>query len=157
MNIKLILSIAFCFFIFLIIMIVIVRLIQKLKEIKKGYLHREMDEMDGLEFEHYCANLLKKSGFIDVLVTKASGDYGVDITAEKDGISYGFQCKCYTSPIGIKAIQEIYAGRDYYGLMVGIVMTNQYFTKPAVEVAQKLNIVLWDRGYLEEILDETLL
>ena len=114
----------------------------------------EWDDKDGGEFELYCADLLEKSGFTDVEVTKASHDYGVDILAEKDGVSYAFQCKCYTEPVGIKAVQEIYAGRDYYDCMVGVVMTNQYFTTPAVNVAKKLKIMLWDRGYLEAMMDE---
>ena len=112
------------------------------------------DELEGHEFEYYCAELLKKKGFIDVEVTKGSGDYGADILAEKDGITYAIQCKCYTAPIGVKAIQEAYAGRDYYDRMVGAVLTNQYFTAPAVEAAKKLKILLWDRGYLESMLEE---
>ena len=110
-----------------------------------------MDEMEGHDFEYYCADLLKASGFLDVEVTKGSGDFGADILAEKDGVTYAFQCKCYDKPIGVKAIQEIYAGRDYYDRMVGGVMTNQYFTQPAVELATKLNILLWDRGYLDNM------
>ena len=112
------------------------------------------DTLEGHEFEHYCAGLLQKKGFIDVEVTKGSGDYGVDILAEKDGVTYAIQCKCYTAPIGVKAIQEAYAGRDYYDRMVGAVLTNQYFTTPAVEAAKKLKILLWDRGYLESMLEE---
>ena len=121
--------------------------------------HRRMvpehfDMLEGHEFEYYCADLLRKKGFIDVEVTKGSGDYGADILAEKDGVTYAIQCKCYTAPIGIKAIQEAYAGRDYYDRMVGAVLTNQYFTTPAVEAAKKLKILLWDRGYLESMLEE---
>ena len=108
-----------------------------------------MDEMEGHDFEYYCADLLRDNGFLEVEVTKGSGDFGADILAEKDCITYAFQCKCYDKPIGVKAVQEIYAGRDYYGRMVGVVMTNQYFTQPAVELAQKLNIMLWDRGYVD--------
>ena len=110
-----------------------------------------MDEMEGHDFEYYCADLLRDNGFLEVEVTKGSGDFGADILAEKDGITYAFQCKCYDKPIGVKAVQEIYAGRDYYGRMVGVVMTNQYFTQPAVELAGKLNIMLWDRGYLDNM------
>ena len=40
------------------------------------------------------------------------------------------------------------------GCMVGAVMTNQYFTAPAVEAAKKLHILLWDRGYVDGILEE---
>ena len=65
-----------------------------------------MDEMEGAEFEKYCARLLEKRGFIDVNITKASGDFGVDILAEKEGVTYAIQCKRYTDPVGVKAIQE---------------------------------------------------
>ena len=110
-----------------------------------------IDEMEGHDFEYYCADLLRANGFLEVEVTRGSGDFGADILAEKDGITYAFQCKCYDKPIGVKAVQEIYAGRDYYDKMVGAVMTNQYFTQPAVEMAQKLNIMLWDRGYIDNM------
>lgn len=114
----------------------------------------ELDEIEGHEFEHYCADLLKKRGFIDVSVTKGSGDYGVDVLAEKEGVTYAIQCKAYTSPVGVKAVQEAFAGKEYYDRMVGVVLTNQYFTKPAVEAAKKLKILLWDRGYLDSMLEE---
>lgn len=113
-----------------------------------------MDAMEGHDFELFCAELLKGRGFIDVEVTKGSGDYGIDILAEKDGVTYAIQCKRYTAPVGVKAVQEAYAGRDYYDRMVGAVLTNQYFTAPAAAAARKLKILLWDRGYLEQMLEE---
>ena len=114
----------------------------------------DMDLMEGHEFEYYCADLLRRAGFLEVEVTRGSGDYGVDILAELEGVTYAVQCKRYDGPVGVKAVQEVYAGRDYYDRMVGVVMTNQYFTRPAVEGAQKLKILLWDRGYLESMLEE---
>lgn len=114
----------------------------------------DIDLMEGHDFEYFCADLLRKKGFQEVEVTKGSGDYGIDILAQKDGVSYGIQCKCYATPVGVKAVQEAYAGRDYYDCMVGVVLTNQYFTTPAVEVAKKLKIMLWDRGYLESMMEE---
>ena len=114
----------------------------------------DIDLMEGHEFEYYCAELLKKCGFLEVEVTRGSGDYGIDILAEKDGITYAIQCKCYSAPVGVKAVQEAYAGRDYYDRMVGAVLTNQYFTRPAMEAAKKLKILLWHRGYLEGMEEE---
>ena len=63
-----------------------------------------LDEMEGVEFEQYCAELLRNRGFIDVKLTKASGDFGVDILAEKDGVTYAIQCKRYADPVGVKEI-----------------------------------------------------
>lgn len=113
------------------------------------------EDMEGHEFEHYCAGLLEQRGFVEVEVTKGSGDFGIDILAEKEGVTYAIQCKRYHAPVGVKAVQEAYAGRDYYDRMVGVVMTNQYFTTPAVEAAKKLKILLWDGGYLESMMEET--
>ena len=121
------------------------------RQFRKYAWTRERDHMDGFEFEYYCADLLAADGFVDVKVTRSSGDYGVDILAEKDGVTYAIQCKRYSDLVGIKAVQEAYAGRDYYDRMVGAVLTNQYFTKPAVQAARKLKILLWDRDYLQEM------
>ena len=120
---------------------------------KRGF-SKDYDLMEGRDFEYFCADLLEKRGFLEVEVTKGSGDNGVDILAEKDGVTYAIQCKRYDEPVGVKAVQEAYAGRDYYDRMVGVVMSNQYFTKNAVDMARKLKIMLWDRGYLEEMIEE---
>ena len=124
------------------------------RRFRKRYADDELDEMEGLDFEYYCAELLRNRGFIEVEVTKSSGDYGIDILAEKEGVTYATQCKRYNGPVGVKAVQEAYAGRDFYDRMVGCVLTNQYFTQPAVDAAQKLKILLWDRDYLEEMIEE---
>ncbi|MCI9065851.1 MAG: restriction endonuclease [Lachnospiraceae bacterium] len=113
-----------------------------------------MDELEGHEFEFFCADLLKAQGFIDVEVTRGSGDFGVDILAEKDGVTYAVQCKRHTAPVGVEAVLCTYGGLAYYERMVGVIMTNQYFTAPAVEAAKKLRILLWDRGYLDAMIDE---
>lgn len=134
------------------IIISVLLIIKLIKFIKSRPL--PMDELEGHDFEYYCADILKDHGFIDVEVTKGSGDFGADILAEKDGITYAFQCKCYDKPVGVRAVEEIYAGRDYYDRMVGVVMTNQYFTEPAVNMARKFNILLWDRGYIKEMQSE---
>ena len=124
------------------------------RRIRRDRRMRVMDEMEGHDFEYFCADLLEKQGFAEVEVTRGSGDFGVDILAEKDGVTYAVQCKRYNGPVGVDAILRTYAGRDYYERMVGVVMTNQYFTTPAVAAAEKLHILLWDRGYVDSILEE---
>ena len=41
-------------------------------------------EMEGTEFEAYCAKLLQANGFTEIEMTPATADFGVDIFAEKD-------------------------------------------------------------------------
>ena len=100
--------------------------------------------MDGYQFEYQCAAILKKKHFKKIEVTKSSGDQGVDVLAFKHGKKYGIQCKYYTHPVGNKAVQEAYAGANFYDCEKVIVMTNVTFTKSASELAQKLDVELWD-------------
>ena len=56
--------------------------------LRKGRRRTDLfEDMEGHEFEYFCADLLKQKGFVDVEVTKGSGDYGVDILAEKEGVT----------------------------------------------------------------------
>lgn len=109
------------------------------------------EEMDGTGFEAYAAGLLEQNGFEDVRLTPKTADFGVDIFAEKDGITYAFQCKLYDRPVGTKAVQEIYSGRDFFHCMVGVVLTNQSFTSGAQKLAEAFNILLWDDEMLAEL------
>ncbi len=108
----------------------------------------EIDGMEGHEFESLCAELLQKNGFSNVQVTRGSGDQGIDVLATKDFVKYGFQCKCYSSDIGNKAVQEAHAGKAFYGCNVAVVITNRHFTPSAVELAEQTGVVLWDRDVL---------
>lgn len=113
----------------------------------------DFDSMDGHVFERFCAEILDYNGFEKVQVTQGSRDQGVDIIAYKDDIRYGIQCKCYSSDIGNKAVQEVYAGKAYYNCDVAVVLTNRYFTKSAVELAQRNRVHLWDRRKLSDLIE----
>lgn len=115
----------------------------------------EIDKMDGHEFEYWCAELLRKNGFSGVEVTQGSGDQGVDVLATKDGIKYAIQCKCYSSDLSNKPVQEVNAGRIIYHCHVGAVMTNRFFTSGAKQAADATGVLLWDRNKLAEFLENT--
>ena len=112
-----------------------------------------VDRMNGHEFEYFCANLLSKNGFTDVEVTKESGDQGVDILAEKEGIRYAIQCKCYSSDLGNKPVQEVFAGKSIYNCHIAAVLTNRSFTQGGMEAARATGVLLWDRKKLQAFID----
>ena len=125
---------------------------QQGNERKESISISDTDKMDGATFELFCASLLNKNGFSDVRVTQETGDYGVDILAERDSITYAIQCKCYSSAIGNKAVQEAYSGKSFYNCMVAVVLTNNYFTNAARETAKRNSVVLWDRNDLDGLI-----
>lgn len=110
-------------------------------------------EMDGYDFENCSANLLLNNGFNNVEVTQYSGDFGVDIIAYKDDIKYAIQCKKYSSPVGIKAVQEVIGSKTMNDCHVAVVLTNNFFTSSAKELAKKNSVLLWDRNKLKELID----
>ena len=124
--------------------------------IKYGGIDAELltiDLMEGHEFEYWCASLLKKIGFQKADVTQASGDDGVDIIAEKDGIRYAVQCKCYSSDLGNKPVQEVHTGKAVYQCHVGAVMTNRHFTAGGKRAADATGTLLWDRDWITKALE----
>lgn len=112
----------------------------------------KIDNMDGLTFETYCAELLSSIGYSNVSVTKSSGDQGIDVTAKFGNTTYGFQCKNYSKPVGNSSVQEAHAGRAFYNLDKTIVFTNNYFTSSAKSIASETNVELWDRDILTELI-----
>jgi restriction system protein len=98
----------------------------------------------GHEYEYECARYLESKGFINIEVTKGSGDQGIDVIAVKDGKRYGIQCKHYSNSVPNKAVQEAYAGAEFYGCDVAAVMTNSTYTKSAIELAQSIGVELWN-------------
>nr|DAJ77564.1 MAG TPA: Restriction endonuclease [Caudoviricetes sp.] len=112
----------------------------------------EIDAMEGHQFEHYTAAMLQFDGFEQVQVTQASGDYGVDVIAYKGGHKWAFQCKRYSKNLGLKPIQEVYAGAKRYGADKAVVFTNVYFTPNAQSLANTLHVELWGRDKLADMI-----
>lgn len=118
-------------------------------EIKIHYTMDDIDLMTGTEFEEFIAKLFNSMGYYSS-TTKASGDQGIDVIAEKNGIKYGIQAKCYSGSVGNAAVQQATAGKLFYGCDKVIVVTNNTFTKSAIKLAEANGVVLWDRFILSE-------
>lgn len=127
------------------------RYLSALKRLTKetGNTIDDVDLMTGQEFENFIAELFSKSGY-ETEVTKATGDQGIDVIVSKNGVRIGIQVKCYSGTVGNKAIQEAVAGKNYYHLDKAMVITNNFFTDSAQQLARANSIVLWDRNTLKE-------
>ena len=126
-----------------------------IEKIRDGFSIHDVDLMTGYDFEVFVSKIFQKLGF-NTIVTKASGDFGVDVIAEKDGFKIGVQAKCYSSPVSNSAIQQVVAGMKYYKCQRGLVVTNQTFTHAAKELAHANSIQLWDRSVLKEKIEDLL-
>ncbi len=108
---------------------------------------QNIDEMTGSEFESAIALLYARKGY-KVTKTPSSGDFGVDVVAEKEGYKEVIQTKRYTTNVGVKAIQEVAAGAYHYKADHAVVVTSAYFTAQAKELAESVGVELIDRKRL---------
>lgn len=125
--------------------------IKKINKAKK-YLSSGIDIVDnlkGIEFEEFLLAHFENLGY-KVKLTPVTNDYGADLILKKDGEKIVVQAKRYSKKVGIEAVQQIIGAKEYYKATKGMVITNNYFTPNAVNLASSSNIELWDRHNLIE-------
>jgi Restriction endonuclease/Topoisomerase DNA binding C4 zinc finger len=123
------------------------------KQLEKSGM-REIDRMEGLQFEVFLKVLFKKLGY-KAHVTVGSGDYGADLVLQgKNKIVLQAKRYGYKNTVGIKAVQEIFAAQTYYKANESWVVTNSTFTRQAKELAKACNVKLVDRYELAELINK---
>lgn len=104
----------------------------------------------GEDFERYLKQLFEKLGFF-VEETKFTGDQGADLLLQKNGVKIVVQAKFYSSAVGNKAVQEVTAAVAHYNASTGMVVTNNRFTRSAIELAKSNGIKLIDGEGLKKL------
>ena len=109
-----------------------------------------VDAMTGVEFEHYVAAVLRGRGY-DIEMTKATGDFGVDLIATRDGVRTAVQCKRQARLVNGAAIQQVVAGAAVYDCTATMVVSNHRYTRAAEQLAEVHGCVLVDRTRLARL------
>ena len=109
----------------------------------------EIMELKGEKFEQFLQKVFSQLNY-KVHLTPSSGDYGIDLIVEMRNKKIGFQVKGVKKPVGIRAIQEAIAGKEYYNLDEVGVITNSSFTNNAKKLAQKTGVKIYDFHWLVE-------
>lgn len=113
----------------------------------------DVDNMGGVEFEKYIADLFRRQGYM-FETTALSGDLGVDLIIIKDSVRTAVQTKRYSKPVDQAAVREAVAGMKHYRCSQSMVVTNNYFTKLAVQLAKDNSCELVNRDKLIEMISE---
>ncbi|WP_396928858.1 restriction endonuclease [Mycolicibacterium sp.] len=122
------------------------------RDIRRDALYRAtgqaaVDAMTGVEFEHYVAAVLRGIGYT-VELTRATGDFGVDLIATKDGTRTAVQCKRQNRVVNGSAIQQVVAGAAVHDCAATMVVSNHRYTRAAEQLAEVHGCVLVDRTRL---------
>lgn len=93
------------------------------------------------EYESAVAHYLTQLGW-GAIATSGSGDQGVDVIAENNGIKLVIQCKLYSQPVGNSSVQQVYSATGYVRGNISAVVTNSTYTKSARQLAESLGVHL---------------
>ena len=126
------------------------RVIYEKKLEKSGI--KDIDKMDGFQFEVYLKVLFQKLGYKPE-VTQKAGDFGADLILKgKNRIVVQAKRYGYKNKVGISAVQEIYAAQAYYSGHEAWVVTNSTFTPQAKKLADACQVKLVDRYQLQDMI-----
>ena len=116
----------------------------------QGASNKDIDSMDGIEYEQYCKTILENAGW-EVEDTSTTGDQGVDLIASIENLRVCIQCKCFAKAVGNKAVQEIAAGMIYWKGTHSVVVAKSGFTKSAEALANSTSVILTSDKELKDL------
>lgn len=103
---------------------------------------------NGSKYERHCMRKMKRHLYLFVKQcgnTNAS-DFGADVIARTLLLrKIVVQCKSYSHKVGVRAVQEVIAARQYYGASRAAVATNSTFTRSAQKLAKACKVELWEK------------
>lgn len=106
---------------------------------KGGKLRFSGSSTNGQEFERSVAARLSNLGW-RVDFTAVSGDFGADLIAQHERETLVVQCKAWSSPVGISAVQEIYYAKIHYRADYALVVSRNEYTKAAITAARRSHV-----------------
>jgi hypothetical protein len=129
----------------------------------------------GRQFEEYIAQLYRVMGYNAKTTTQlrlegklppsiqskgGSGEQGVDVVVpvynQQSGVEEKIiiQCKHYSQKVENKAVQEIHTAKAMYNGHLAVVITNNYFTQQAKDLAAANGVLLIDRDELSKLIEK---
>jgi len=104
------------------------------------------------EFEQYVAEYYQRQGY-ETEITPYSGDYGVDVIAQKGEERIAIQAKMYgnsSRKLNRETIMQLYGAMTYRHCSKAVIATNGTCMVDAIEVANKLGVEIL---YFDSALD----
>ncbi|WP_426366714.1 restriction endonuclease [Streptomyces sp. E-08] len=107
------------------------------------YRMKQLEAMSPTGFEHACAELLSRDGFLHARRVGGSGDLGADVIAtDADGLTIVVQCKQLNRPVNSPAMQQFNGtARPEHGADHAVIIGLNGFTQPALDFASRHRLI----------------
>jgi len=110
-----------------------------------------LQAMNPILFEQWIALLFEHQGY-SVRTTRASGDGGVDVIAQKPGETLSIQCKRYKKAVGVQEVRQLGGALHEFKNTKGVFVTTGTFTAEALRYAREASIRTIDGAQLPALL-----
>lgn len=126
-----------------IIVILVAAVLPKGVFVKREHPMTPVANMTPAQYEEHVGYMMREWGFGNVRVMGGTGDFGADVLCtDTGGQKVCVQCKKYSKPVGVSAVQEVIGARGFYGCQRAIVATTTSFTPAARQLAEKNGVEL---------------
>ena len=110
---------------------------------KNGYWY----EKKGIALEHSISNILLENGW-NAKLTNKTGDGGIDLICDRNGIKVLIQAKGHSKPLGVSAIRDAAGVKMTEKPDYMVVICPRGFTKGSIDFAKRSKIILADASNL---------
>ena len=107
----------------------------------------QIGQMDRTQFVIYMARLFSLKGY-QVKLTPVIDNHDIDMLVEKLGVTIAVGCLISNRVLGQEDIVCVNVGKQYYGAVDSMVITNMYFDRTALDYAKAEHMSLVDRNIL---------
>jgi len=104
-----------------------------------------------IDYEHFVAKYFEDLGY-STEVTNSTGDFGVDVFAQKEGDKIAIQAKHYANgsrKVNRRMIMELHGAKEFFNCNKAILVTSGNFLPDALEIANKLGMELMQLEFKE--------
>jgi len=115
----------------------------------------EIDDFTGTEFENFLFYYFKAKGY-QAELTGNQGDKGIDLTVKMHDTIVGIQAKRWKSNVSPQEIRNMAVGKNHYHVDILWLITTSNVTRDANLEAKNMDITIFNRDFVTEILDELL-
>ena len=110
--------------------------------------------LDRFAFEKLVAMSFEQEGFSVQRAGGANPDGGIDLLANKNGVTFGVQCKHWKAwRVGVKEVRAFFGALRDRKIRNGFLVTLEGYTNDAAEFARRNGIELMDETLLLENLE----
>lgn len=103
-------------------------------------------------FHKACFSILKNYGF-QILEQSGRGKE-IDFVAFRKGDPFRYGIKCKTLSITEGSVRLTCLNAKVHNCHVPVVMTNDYFSDDIIDFAEKMNVALWDKDYIIDLIEK---